>query len=140
MALPILNDDTLLMQPEPARWRGLVRLWEAGTGRPLHALGGHGDTVFTVAFSPDGTRLASATASQADVASIKVGEVKVWDVAAGTEVLDLKGHRAAVSRVVLLLSPSPASGGRRRPPLACRSTPFRGARDRPCGSRRRSSS
>jgi WD40 repeat protein len=43
-----------------------------------------------VCFSPDGTRLASASQD---------ATVKVWDTAAGHEALSLKGHTGAVNSV-----------------------------------------
>ena len=43
-----------------------------------------------MAFSPDGTRLASAGDD---------GTVRVWDAATGQEALTLKGHTAEVSSV-----------------------------------------
>ncbi len=46
-------------------------------------LKGHIAEVWSVAFSPDGKRIASAGAD---------GTVKVWDAATGQEILTLKGH------------------------------------------------
>jgi sugar lactone lactonase YvrE/tRNA A-37 threonylcarbamoyl transferase component Bud32 len=52
----------------------------------LRTLEGHMWTISSVAFSPDGRRLASAD-----------GTVKVWDVATGQETLTLKGYVVAFS-------------------------------------------
>ena len=76
-------------------WRGLQPRWDApGHGQPgsdgqgvgrrsgqeVLTLSGHTNAVSGVAFSPDGTRLATASADQT---------AKVWDVASGQEVLTL---------------------------------------------------
>jgi WD40 repeat protein/tRNA A-37 threonylcarbamoyl transferase component Bud32 len=53
-------------------------------------LRGHLDPVRCVAYSPDGTRLASAGSDQA---------IKVWDVATGEEAFTLWGHTGAVNGV-----------------------------------------
>jgi WD40 repeat protein len=37
-----------------------VRLWRADTGTPLRILNGHTGNVYSVAYSPDGTQLATA--------------------------------------------------------------------------------
>jgi hypothetical protein len=54
----------------------------------LRSLEGHASWVKSVAFSPDGTQLASAGLDHA---------VKLWDVASGQEVRTLKGHKAGVN-------------------------------------------
>ena len=60
-----------------------VKVWDAATGQETLTLKGHTDGVASVAFSPDGKRLASAG---------RIGTVKVWDAATGQETLTLKGH------------------------------------------------
>ena len=66
-------------------------MWDADTGQEILTLKGHTDGVNSVAFSPDGKRLASAEHDNT---------VKVWDAATGQELLTLKGHTGnAVSGV-----------------------------------------
>jgi WD40 repeat protein len=68
--------------PEEKRgweWRYVRRLCHSD----LCTFRGHTDSLSGVAFSPDGTRLASASAD---------GSARVWDAATGREVLHLRGH------------------------------------------------
>jgi WD40 repeat protein len=62
-----------------------VRLWDTATGQPVGPpLTGHTHTVFSVAFSPDGTRIASGS---------KDGTVRLWDTATGKPIgPPLTGH------------------------------------------------
>src|SRR5438876_815629 len=64
-----------------------AKVWDAASGRKLRTLAGHTAEVRGVAFSPDGTRL--ATTSRAKIA-------KVWDAASGRELLTLAGHTDTV--------------------------------------------
>jgi WD40 repeat protein len=68
--------------------QGEIRLWDVTThqlsGQPL---GGHSDTIRSVAFSPDGTLLASGGNDQM---------VILWDVAARRPIASLSGHPAIV--------------------------------------------
>ena len=68
------------------QWQiGTVKVWDAATGQETLTLKGHTSTgPLSVAFSPDGKRLASA--------SDRTETVKVWDAATGQEILTLKGH------------------------------------------------
>ncbi|TXT21140.1 MAG: hypothetical protein FD138_4104, partial [Planctomycetota bacterium] len=61
--------------------------------KELLILKGHMGAVTSVAFSPDGKRLASASGDARN------GEVKVWDATTGHETLTLKGHTSQVKSV-----------------------------------------
>ena len=101
-----------------------VRVWDAETGQELYSLKGHASQVTSVAFSPDGSRLASAsrdgtvkvwdaTTSQEaravpggilspdgkHLAGTVGNEVKVWDTQTGRETLTLTGHTGRVQSV-----------------------------------------
>jgi WD40 repeat protein len=67
-----------------------LRLWDAASGRELSRLEGHQDGVNSVAFSPDGTRLASGGND---------GTVRLWDAASGRELWRLEGHQGGVRSV-----------------------------------------
>jgi len=70
---------------------GIVRIWDAATGRPVNALRGHQQTAWSVAFSPDGRRL--ATGGQG------VEAVKLWDPELPAEVGTLRGEGARFYRL-----------------------------------------
>jgi WD40 repeat protein/tRNA A-37 threonylcarbamoyl transferase component Bud32 len=76
---------------------GQVKVWDAQTGQQLLDLKGHANIVLSVAFSPDGKRLASA--SGANTTPPTPGEVKVWDAQTGQEAFPLKGHTGPVKSV-----------------------------------------
>jgi eukaryotic-like serine/threonine-protein kinase len=63
-----------------------IRLWDAETGELKHTLEGHSVVSDSLAFSPDGSLLASA--GHVD------GAVRLWDVRAGTLRQELKAHDA----------------------------------------------
>lgn len=73
---------------------GVIILWDAATGRPLQTLRGHSRGVYSLAFSPDGRILASASGgSWVQLA----GETKLWDVASGQVHATLDGATAPLA-------------------------------------------
>ena len=69
-----------------------MRVWDAATGQPIgQPLTGHTSAVVSVAFSPDGHRIASGSRDQT---------VQVWDADTGQPVGSaLKGHTGSVTSV-----------------------------------------
>ena len=67
-----------------------VRLWDAATGAPLAVLAGHENEARYLAFSPDGSRLASASMDQT---------VRLWDGTTGRPIKVLQGHAGWVNQV-----------------------------------------
>jgi DNA-binding beta-propeller fold protein YncE len=67
-----------------------VKVWDAATGQEIRTLTGHAGFVTSVAYSPDGRRLASAGFVQT---------VKVWDAGTWQEILTLRGHTNSVYSV-----------------------------------------
>jgi WD40 repeat protein len=65
-------------------------VWDAASGQESLTLRGHNSFVYSVAWSPDGKRLATAGDDRT---------VKVWDAASGQEVLTLRGHSKGVYSV-----------------------------------------
>ncbi len=70
-----------------------VRIWDLKTRKVKAHFGGLKERAWTVAFSPDGKRIAAASGSYGKPG--EPGEVKVWEVATQKELLDLKGIEAA---------------------------------------------
>src|SRR5881275_2036970 len=68
-----------------SQWRDLA------SRQQVLRLNGHKESVNTVAWSPDGRRLASSSHD---------GTVKLWDLATGQEERSLQGHSVLVHRVV----------------------------------------
>ncbi len=67
-----------------------VQVWNATNGGQVYTYHGHSGPVFEVAWSPGGTRLASASADKT---------VQVWDAANGEHVYIYRGHSDPVTTV-----------------------------------------
>jgi len=66
---------------------GPTRIYDVATGQPVRSLEGHALGVMQIKFSPDGTRLATASTD---------ATVRVWPVARLPEFVSLEGHDQAV--------------------------------------------
>jgi WD40 repeat protein len=82
--------DGRWMASEQADPRSVISVWNVVSGRMRYQLVGHSHWITTLAFSPDGRRLVSASVDQT---------VKLWDMATGFEVLTLRGHKGVVNGV-----------------------------------------
>ena len=71
-------------------WTKTVRLWDVNTGRLLRILTGHTDDVMSVAFSPDGETLVSASWD---------GTIRLWNPRNGKLKRTLTEHASGISSV-----------------------------------------
>jgi WD40 repeat protein/ABC-type branched-subunit amino acid transport system substrate-binding protein/DNA-binding SARP family transcriptional activator len=67
-----------------------AQVWWAVTGEPALSIVGHNVQILHAAFSPDGTRFATASLEQT---------ARIWDAQSGRELMSLTGHQAAINRV-----------------------------------------
>jgi hypothetical protein len=79
-----------------------VKIWDVASGRELRTLKGNAGAVVIVAFSPDGSRLASATEQRI---------IKVWNAASGHELRTLIAHTAPVTTLAFSANGSRLASG-----------------------------
>jgi WD40 repeat protein len=77
-------------------------------GKKLHQLDGYQGVVYSLAFSPDGSSLATGIGSdplpRLGLRKVDIGEIRLWDVATGRQLRQLVGHQKTVRSTVF--SPS----------------------------------
>jgi len=103
-------DDDIIVS---SCYDGLLRLWEQSPRLGEKKLPGHSDTVFDVAFSPDGQMLASAGVDKT---------IRFWDVESGKLICTpMNEHLGGVSRLVFHPKDSRTlvSGGHTQPNPDC---------------------
>jgi serine/threonine-protein kinase len=78
---------------------GEVKIWDTQTWRETVTLEGHTKCVWSVAFSHDALRLASAGGNRDGLGKPNSGEIIIWDLTIGQELLALRGHSGCVHGV-----------------------------------------
>lgn len=68
----------------------VVGVFDLSTSHQVAELRGHAGEVYGIAYSPDGTRIATAGRDS----------LRLWDAATGEEIIELRGHRSFVWSVV----------------------------------------
>jgi WD40 repeat protein len=72
-------------------WTGTIHLWETATGKPLRSIEGLKDSVWLVAFAPDGRTLLAALGDDPTT--------RLWDVSTGKEQGHWAGHEGGTFAV-----------------------------------------
>jgi WD40 repeat protein/class 3 adenylate cyclase len=71
---------------------GVTRVFDTASGKELLTLEGPPAYINAIAYSPDGTQIATATDEN--------NTVEIWDAVTGNQVRSLRGHKAPVSSIV----------------------------------------
>lgn len=71
----------------------MVRLWDIATENCRHVFSGHGGRCFSIAYSPNGNRIASESES---------GQVYLLGVESGNRLPTLDGHTKAIRSILYL--------------------------------------
>lgn len=70
----------------------VARVFDVDSGKQLFNLEGHKGAVWSVAFSPDGKTLATGAGDLTKTFSPRSGEIKLWDLSSGKEIVHKKAH------------------------------------------------
>jgi WD40 repeat protein/tRNA A-37 threonylcarbamoyl transferase component Bud32 len=76
------------------RTPGEIRVWDSADGHLLKVISGHSAPIRGLAFHPDGRRIVSASGGFSLQGMPLPGDVRVWDVAEGRELLRIEGRAA----------------------------------------------
>ena len=85
LAVPSADGSRLLTVDETA-----ATIWSVPSGTSLASLVGHSGLINEAVFSPDGRRVATASAD---------GTARVWNATSGQQLSELRGHSASVTDV-----------------------------------------
>jgi WD40 repeat protein/tetratricopeptide (TPR) repeat protein len=79
----------------------VLRLWELNSGQVVREFRGHTELIFGVAFSPDGRLAYSTSGGNEPFVDGSDSDIRVWDLAAGSEIGRLAGHKGIVRNVAI---------------------------------------
>ena len=90
LAADLSPDQSIVVLGGPNR---VLKFYNTKDGKLIRAVKKHTDWVTAIAFSPDGTYVASAD---------RAGGITVWEAATGAESVTLPGHKTAVNALAFL--------------------------------------
>lgn len=81
----------------------LIHVWDIYRGDKLETLNGHDELVRSVAFSPNGQRIASSSGAGNLTQHRADNSIRIWDVSSGRELLRMEGHTGPVTDIKFAL-------------------------------------
>lgn len=83
---------------DAARRPGAVRVWDLETSQETLKLDGFGQGVLGLAYSPEGTRLATGEGAQNTLGALgRPGEIAVWNADTGKQLWSIVGHEGPIT-------------------------------------------
>ena len=101
-----LGADVLAIAPDgqhvlSANGERVLKVWNLDSGQVVQELRGHTEVIFSAAFSPDGRRVYSTSGGKEAYVNGSDSEIRVWDLATGSQIGKLEGHAGIVRSVAV---------------------------------------
>ncbi len=101
-----LGGDALAIAPDgqhvlSANGEKVLKVWNLDSGQVIQELRGHTEVIFSAAFSPDGRLAYSTSGGKEAYVDGSDPDIRVWDLATGSQIGKLEGHLGIVRSVAV---------------------------------------